>query len=93
MSVVKNAGRAMMIGAFLSMPALSIAQVPVPRVPQVPQVPMVLPEIPPMPEMPPMPVIPPVPPIPPMPPIPDFELPDLSALGPVRGTGPQRHRP
>ena len=73
MSVVKNAGRALMMSAILSAPAF--AQVPrVPEVPMVPMVPMVMPAIPAMPLM---------PVIPPMPMIPDFEMPDLSALAPM----------
>ena len=39
MSVVKNAGRALLMSAILSAPAF--AQVPMPKVPQVPMVPMV----------------------------------------------------
>ena len=61
MSVVKNAGRALMIGAILSLPALSVAQVPpVPRRAPRP-VPMVAPMLPGSPELlelPLMPVIP-----------------------------------
>ena len=82
MSVVKNemaydwrSARRVLSLLCLLWPAPAFAQEPrVPEVPKVLAVPMVPMEFP---------AIPPMPVIPPMPMIPDFEMPDLSGLGPM----------